>query len=336
MYKFVLTLLCSLTFLTLSSCAQARSQEGEEQTVPPENVPAATETGYAPQRQIRLITLAAPLTGGEWMPVKKRGLQKDYTAQDVLEMIADLKPTCLERYITGYHNPDRQVPVREGYPPMTVKEFLNASLQAAAPGCEIVPKLNLQWLGTENGRKLFWESAEKLYALDLVRPIRNINLDCWDHYCNEIHKTPEERHEMFSRLRSIGYEKIGMNFTGLYGVNDPDIDYGDFNIDKVNWVVKEAAVTRLRSYPNVKDIYLYIDYPGPMQAFMEKDPDEQARIYTEVIYPSQEALNIHFVYAIIQDFWCASEIVTSPDGPYGGKTMYDITKELLFKPYVNQ
>ena len=288
---------------------------------------------YVPQRQVRLIALAAPLKGGEWMPVKARGLQKDYTAQDVLEIIADLKPTCLERFITACPDPDRLVPVREGCPSMTTLEFLNAAILAGGEGCEIVPKLNLQWLGFEAGRKLFWESAARLYALSLVKPIRNVNLDCWDHYCKQIHTTPEERHEMFARLRAIGFEKIGVNFTGLTGVNDPEIDYADFNIDKNNWTVRKETVERLRSYPNIKDIYLYIDYPGPTRTFMQKDPDEQARIFYEEIYPSQEKYGIHYIYAIIQDFWCASEIRTSADGPYGGKTMYDITKELLDRPF---
>lgn len=297
-------------------------------------VSVAQDAGeYRPQKQIRLIALAAPLKGGEWMPVKARGLKKDYTAQDVLEIIRDLKPTCLERFITGYHDPGRLVPVREGFPPMTTLEFLNEAILAGDDGCEIVPKLNLQWLGYERGIKLFWESAEKLRTLNLVRPITNINLDCWDHYCNTIHTTPEERHAMFARLRELGYEKIGVNFTGLLGVNDPEIDYADFNINKNEWVVKPEAVARLRSYPNIKDIYLYIDYPGPTKMFMEKSPDEQARIFYDVIYPSQQQYNIHYVYAIIQDFWCAEEIQTSVEGPYQGKTMYDITKELLYKPY---
>jgi len=287
---------------------------------------------YVPQRQIRLIALAAPMNGGEWMATKARGLQKDYTAQDILEIIEDLKPDCLERFITAYHDADKLVPVREGCPPMTVLEFLNAAMRAGAPGCDIVPKLNLMWLASERGTRLFWDSAQKLYDMPLERPIRNINLDCWDHYCKDIHTTPEERHAMFRRLREIGYEEIGMNFTGLPSVNDPEIDYADFNISKQNWKVNVQTVKMLRSYPNIKDIYLYIDYPGPTIMFMELDPDERARIFYEEIFPYQRKYNIHYVYAIIQDFWCASEVSTTPDGPYHGKTMYDITKELLNRP----
>lgn len=290
---------------------------------------AGQAAGPAAERQVRIIALANPLGGGEWMPTMKRGLHKDYTAQDILEMIADLKPTCLERFITGYQDPDRLVPVREGCEPMTVLEFLNAAILAGGEGCHIVPKLNLQWLKSERGTELFWKSAQVLYDLPLVRPIRNINLDVWDHYCEAT--TPEERDEMFRRLREIGYEEIGVNMTGLYKVCHPEIDYADFNINKNTWEVNEQAVKTLSSFPNLKRLYMYIDYPGPMDAFRKNSPDRQAEIYFQNIYPQQKKMGFTFVYAVIQDSWNAVECVTSKEGPYRGKTIYDIIKELLDK-----
>lgn len=298
--------------------------------------PANAQTGMAQcgaksGRQVRLIALAEPFSSVHWMPAKRRGLSRDYTAQDILEMIAELKPDCLERFITGYQNPEDLVPVRKGCPPMTVLEFLNAAILAGGEGCHIVPKLNLQWLKSERGAAYFWKSAQALYDLPLVRPIRNINLDVWDHYCQEIHTTQEERDEMFRRLREIGYEEIGVNMTGLYRVNHPEIDYADFNINKTTWQVNESAIRTLRSFPNIKRLYMYIDYPGPMDAFRLNTPDRQAEIYTENIFPRQEELGFTFVYAVIQDSWDAHESVTSAEGPYKGKTMFEITKELLDK-----
>jgi hypothetical protein len=277
---------------------------------------------------IRLIALASPFAKPYWMRTQKRGLTKDYTAQDVIEMIEELKPDCLERFITGYHNPQDAVPVRDGYPPMTVLEFLNAAIMAGSENCHIVPKLNLRWLAW--GREdYFWEAAQALYDLPLVRPIRNINLDVWDIYCNEIHTTPEQRAAMFKRLRDIGYREIGVNMTGLYRVNDPQIDYADFNIDKSTWEVREDVVKTLRSYPNIKSLYLYIDYPGAMDAFRKNSPDRQAEIYYNNIFPKQREMGFTFVYAIIQDSWDANASVTGKEGAYGGKTMYEITRELI-------
>lgn len=298
----------------------------------PANAQTGTvQCGAKRERQVRLIALAEPFSSVHWMPAKRRGLSRDYTAQDILEMIAELKPDCLERFITGYQNPEDLVPVRKGCPPMTVLEFLNAAILAGGEGCHIVPKLNLQWLKSERGAAYFWKSAQALYDLPLVRPIRNINLDVWDHYCQEIHTTQEERDEMFRRLREIGYEEIGVNMTGLYRVNHPEIDYADFNINKTTWQVNESAIRTLRSFPNIKRLYMYIDYPGPMDAFRLNTPDRQAEIYTENIFPRQEELGFTFVYAVIQDSWDAHESVTSAEGPYKGKTMFEITKELLDK-----
>ena len=282
------------------------------------------------EKHIRLIALASPFSKPHWMPLKARGLHKDYTAQDILEMIEDLKPDCLERFITGYIDHEELVPVREGHPEMTVLEFLNAAILAGSEKCHIVPKLNLRWLAW--GREeYFWKSAQALYDLPLVRPIRNINLDVWDIYCNDVHTTPEQRAGLFKRLRDIGYEQIGVNMTGLYSVNEPQIDYADFNIDKNTWQVKSDVISLLNTYPNIQRLYLYIDYPGAMDAFRRNSPDRQAEIYYENIFPNQAKMGFTYVYAIIQDSWDASASVTSGDGPYKGKTMYDITKELLNK-----
>lgn len=254
-----------------------------------------------PERQIRLIALAKPFSNNNWMLSKQRGLTKDYTAQDVLEMIEELKPTCLERFITGFPNPNALVPVREGCEPMTVLEFLNKAIETGGESCHIVPKLNLQWLADEKSAEYFWEAAEKLYDLKLVRPIRNINLDVWDVYCKEIAPTPKDRSRLFKRLRRIGYEEIGVNMTGLYRVNDPQIDYADFNINKNGWTVEQSTLDKLKSYPNLNSSYLYIDYPAPMNAFYTNTPDRQAEIYYENIFPCQKQMGFVFVYPILQD-----------------------------------
>ncbi len=306
--------------LSCGISAQEKSRQN------PQATPQAKSTH---EKYIRLIALADPFNKDHWMPQRSRGVAKDYTAQDILEMIGELKPDCLERFITGYIDPDELVPVRKGYPKMTVLQFLNAAIEAGAEGCHIIPKLNLRWLSKPTGEAFFWKSAQALYDMPLKTPIRNVNLDVWDIYCTEIHTTEQQRDEMFARLRKIGFTQIGLNMTGNYKTNNAALDYADFNIDKENWIVNEKAIGTLRSYPNIKRLFMYIDYPGAMNAFREHTPDEQARIYTEVIYPGQAAHGYTFVYPIIQDTWDANAVATSKEGPYKGKTMYQITKELL-------
>lgn len=281
-----------------------------------------------PLKIIRMIVLADPYKQTHWMANKAHGLSKDYTAQDIIEMIEEIKPDWLERFVTGQQNPNDLVPVRAGHPPMTVLEFLNACILAGSERCQIVPKLNLEWFFW-NSEKLFWDSAQNLYDLPLVRPIRNINLDVWSTYTDRT--TEEERTAMFKRLREIGYTEIGMNYTGKININHPEIDYGDFTITKDEWKLNEFAVARLKSYPNLKYIHLYIDYPHPMEEFMQLPVDRQADIYCNEIYPKQFTMGYTYVYPIIQDAWDATEHYTLITGPYKGKSMYDITLELLNK-----
>ena len=324
-----------LLSLALSCAGGGRDRKDTTPTDLPDWMtnPGADANGFIPERQVRIIPLAKPMQGGgQWMANRANGLKKDYNAQDILEMVADLKPTTLERYFTGAQDMNKQVPVRAGYPPMTVKEFLNKSLEAAAPGCEIVPKLNLDWLANPKDSVFFWKCAEEIRTYDLIRPITNINLDCWDRYCKQTMTSEDGRNEMFKRLRKLGYTKIGVNMTG-YIRNNENIDYCDISINKETWRVQKESIEKCHSFPNIKNVYLYIDYPGMTETFMSKDPDEQARIYYEEIYPFQRKYNFNYVYAIIQDFFAPGEIRTSENGPYGGKTLYDISKELLFKPY---
>ena len=321
-----------LFLFVLLLCVACGNANDQQFSPPPPDTDEPDDQPDSPQEKplkiIRLIVLADPYKEDHWMANKAHGLQKDYTAQDIIEMIEELKPDCLERFVTGKQNPDDLVPVRAGSPPMTVLEFLNACVLAGSERCHIIPKLNLQWFAW-NSEQLFWESAQNLYDLDLVHPIRTINLDVWDVYCNEVHTTAEERAAMFQRLRDIGYTEIGVNFTGNINTNDPQIDYADFNINKEDWTVNEAALERIKSYENIKYLHMYIDYPNPMADFIKLPVDRQADIYCNEIYPKQVPLGFTYVYPIIQDSWDAHEHYTLYSGPYKGNSMYDITKELL-------
>ena len=186
--------------------------------------------------QIRLIPLASPLKApdrfGQWM-------HPEYTAEDILDMIEGLKPRVLERYLTGKQNMDAYVPVRVGSPRMTVKEFLNASLDAGAAGCIIIPKLNLTWIswGQED---YFWDAAENNYQLPLDRPIRIANLDNWRAFLEKHGK--EKAVELLQRLKDIGYELIGVNMAGGYREGYGYLSFADFLINSQTWEIPAQYV----------------------------------------------------------------------------------------------
>lgn len=272
---------------------------------------------------VRMITLALHANGehsktGRWM-------LNGYTAQDILKMIEELNPDCLERFITGKQEPNMLVPVAEGEAAMTVIDFLNAAVRAGSEKCIIIPKLNMKW-----GDEYFFEAAENLYNLPLEKPIRNINLDCWPDYW-KVHSEAEIKNRL-KRLKDIGYKVIGINMTGGYHHGYGYVDYMDFNIDKGNWTVKESILNTLKNDHDLKRYYMYIDYPEPMNTFLSSNTaDQQADIYTNNIHARQEELDFTFVYALLQDDWDATQLFTSPDGPYGGKSIYTVIKELIQK-----
>ena len=298
---------------------------------------AEPPTSGLPEKYIRMIVWADPYENytNRWMLTKAKypELGGDYTAQDLLEMIEEIKPDCLERFVTGTGaiESNHIVPVRAGYPPMNLAEFLQKAQEAGAPGCHIVPKLNLQWLVNNiddpMGNNLFWRSAQALYDLPLNPPIRMINLDVWDAYVSSF--TLTERDAMFKRLRDIGYEKIYVNYTGNSNANHEEVDGACFNINTTTWTINETTLNKLKGYKNLEKIFLYIDYPGAMEQFRANSPDRQADIYCNNIYPYQQTKGFTFVYALFQDGWDPHVVVTSPTGIYKGKTMYEISKELL-------
>lgn len=282
------------------------------------------ETVYMPDGiYVRMITLA--LHANKERTETGRWMLKDHTANDVLRRIEELKPDCLERFITGKQDPDLLVPVDKGEKPMTVVQFLNKAVEAGSDKCIIIPKLNLKW-----GEKRILESAQNLYDLPLKKPIRNINLDCWADIKGEW--SEGEIKSLLKKIKKIGYEIIGVNMTGGYHPGYGYIDYMDFNIDTKNWEVNKKALNKLKNEKELKKFYMYIDYPGAMDRFRaEHTTDEQADIYVNRIQPFEHKLGFTFVYPIFQDDWDATKEFTSKEGEYNGKSMFDLTKMLIEK-----
>lgn len=306
------------------------------------------------RRYVRIVALGDPGPSGDWagkwmLTTERRPeFARNYYAEDVLEWIEDLKPYCLERFISGYQGSTR-IPKRDGSY-MSVTEFLNKAILAGGEGCHICPKLDLTWLraapGTNNYRN-FWEGAQKLYDMDLVNPIRSISLDCWNNYkenlseqgLNDAQQAVVMK-EMFDGLRAIGFEEIGVNLTGAgnWGPASNVLDFVNFNINKDTWIPTLSDGTRNNKAINKNSnsdhdtFLLYIDYPGPYEAFVKNlTPDQMADVYTKNIWPQQEAQGFVFVYSLSNAEWDPFKHVTDPNGPYEGKNMYEITKECLFR-----
>jgi hypothetical protein len=308
-------------------------------------------------RYVRIVTTGSPGPSNDWASTwmlqrsRRPEFVRDYYAEDVLEWIEELKPDCLERFISGYPGPGTKIPKKDGgY--MPVADFLNAAILAGGEGCHICPKLDLQWLRGEpgsNSYRTFWEGAQLLYDMDLVVPIRSVSLDCWNAYreilVEQGHTTEGQQavvmKEMFDRLRAIGFQEIGVNLLGAtnWGPAPDVLDFVNFSIgDPENTGMPNLSNAirnnkAIKKSPASHDKYLlYIDYPGPVDRFVANHtPDQMADIYINTIWPEQQKQGFVYVYSLSNDGWDPFAHVTDPNGPYGGKNMYDITKECLLR-----
>jgi hypothetical protein len=78
----------------------------------------------------------------------------------------------------------------------------------------------------------------------------------------------------------------------------------------------------------VKNIQAAIDYPRAIAAFGRITPDQQADVI-ETISKEQKTLGYKFVFPIIYGGYDATTFVTSKDGPYHGKTVFDVILQCI-------
>jgi hypothetical protein len=244
-----------------------------------------------------------------------------YNAQQVLQMISDLKPDVLERFVTGAQNLSAPVPVAAGAPPMTAGEFLNASTKAC--NCYVIPRISLN----EYDKGTLFQTSESLLSLAIQPTMVYLSLDDWTPFVTT--HTPAQIEGMFQELYAQGWHGIGVNDCGGVHTTYGYATFADFCIDSSNWMPNGAALSTLKSEPSIKLYLLYIDFPQPMQKFMQLPVDEQASVLANNIGPAQSRQGFVFVYPIVQDFWDSNNQVTSASGPYHGETLYVLMKGLM-------
>ena len=203
-------------------------------------------------------TAGPPIPDGLYIRIRplsnrgdRRGLAHwdptDYNAQQILSIIADLKPCALERYTDGRLEPNALVPVAEGQAPMTVVEFLNASMRAGAPGCVITPRLSLD----EYDMGTLFDTAQSLYDFPIDPPMRILSLDNWSPFAPS--HTPQQIREMFLRLREQGWRRFAVNTVG--GIYDPQgfASIVEFGVKKQEGFAPDLKkLQELKSLPGVE------------------------------------------------------------------------------------
>ena len=239
--------------------------------------------------------------------------------QDVLNVIEELKPDVLDRFITDTP-PDvnTEVPMSSGAAPMKFGDYLDAAMKAGAPGCFLTPKMGLKGRTDD----FLLGAAQQLRDLPVTPRLDAMDLDTY--YSQG---TPEDHQQMLVKLKAMGWKYLGFNFAGGPKPASGLITYAEAGVSQTTWEVN------LKSFDDMKqegiNIHLaHIDYPNAIIAFKQLSPDRQADIIQH-ISQEQHQYGFTFIYPVIyaRKGYDATKEVTRSDGPYHGATVFQVIKE---------
>lgn len=242
---------------------------------------------------------------------------ENHTGADVLEMIRKLRPDMLNRFFTPRPSWTAMVPMGPGAPSIPIAEYLTRVEKVCGKHCVLTPKVPLN-------RDKIWtdeylnDSLKTTLAMPVTPPIRVLDLDNW-------FNQPGDYQAELQAFKDMGWEQLGFNFTGSGQVDMPTYGLASFGMAAIHpgdWQVATKQIELMRSQ-GVKNIMAAIDYPRPIKAFAQLPPDRQAEII-ETISHQQKAGGFRFIYPVIYGGYDASANVTTKDGPYHGKTVFDV------------
>ena len=239
--------------------------------------------------------------------------------QDVLNMIEELKPDVLDRFITGKPDLSIEIPMGPGTAPMKFVDYLNAAMKAGAPGCLLTPKDHLNDIWSDDYRM---EAAQALYNLPVTPRLKAMDLD--EYFT---HGTPEEHQQVLEKFKAMGWKDLGFNFAGGPKDGFGLISYAEAGVSKTTWEVNLNALDAMKE-AGIKTRLAHIDYPGAIVEFEKLSPDRQADIIQK-ISQEQHQYGYTFIYPILyqRKGYDATKEVTLRDGPYHGATVFQVIKE---------
>jgi hypothetical protein len=255
------------------------------------------------------------------VPVWGKGWQlKDRDGEDLLAMIRKVKPDVLERFVQFRPQPDMIVPMGEGAAPMQFIDYLEAAMQAGAPGAFITPKVHQNDIISDAERIA---QAQAWYDLPVKPRMRLLSLDV-----RPGHGTPDDRRRILETLKTQGWD-LGFNFAGggqeVFGLGT----YAQAAISKRTWEVSRKELADMDAQ-GIKIRLAHIDYPPGIIAFGKLPPDRQAEIILK-LSNDQHKYGFTFVYPVFygRQGYDSSRQVTRLDGPYRGATVLDVIAEAV-------
>lgn len=254
-----------------------------------------------------------------------------YTANQILSMISQLKPNVLERMTTDSIDANLQVPVCSGCAPMDYLQFLNNA--TAACGCYIIPRLNINTSVWESGA--FLSTAKEILQTPVNPSFTILSVDNWGTFCQENSCTCSLDQQIFQPLYQMGWRGVGvLNAAGPYFGTCGWSTYTAFDANGNTWTVNQNLLSSIQSDKTQQKILLYDpDFPGQAQKWLAQcNPTCDSPISAlQQAISQQSAMGYTYVYPVEQTFWDANQITTSSSGQYNGQTLFQI-----FENWMNQ
>jgi hypothetical protein len=275
---------------------------------------AGGESGERPTTLSRLIWV-------RMVPFWKKGWQlKDRDGQDLLDMIREVKPDVLERFVQFRPDPDMLVPMGKGVAPMKFVDYLDAAMKAEAPGGFMTPKVHQNDIISDQERL---EEAQAWRDLPVKPRMKLLSLDV-----RPGHGTPDDHKRMLEKFKAMGWE-LGFNFAGggqqVFGLGT----YAQAAVNKATWEVSRKELAQMTEQ-GIGTRLAHIDYPPGIIAFGKLTPDRQAEIILK-LSSDQHKDGFTFVYPVFygRQGYDSSKQVTTLDGPFKGATVLDVIAEAV-------
>jgi|EP01046_Picozoa_sp_COSAG06_P019440 hypothetical protein len=193
-----------------------------------------------------------------------------FTATQVLGLVEKLRPTQLERFVSGQQNMSAIVPVAQGGEPMTVREFLDGCQARLAPGGEITVRASLNQFccgrimcphcnvdpssccsPTPETTKAFLATTQELFnaGQELRTPWTTVGIDNWSGSC---HAQPAVVAQLLAAVRAQGWKHIAVNEVGAVCDSHKLADTAEFGIDKTALTTRGEVVPQWSALARIK------------------------------------------------------------------------------------
>ena len=262
------------------------------------------------RREIRLRTLT---DNSRWQP--------DYTAQQILAMVGDLKPTMLDRYISGYQNPNLPVPVCSGCPPMNIGQFLQSSEEVS--GAVIMARISLN----EYDAGTIFNTSQDLLNIPINPPIRILSLDDFGGFF--ANHSEAVISTMIQTLYAQGWYWIEMGgCADANNIPNGQTNYASACFRYPNWQIQPGSISSWTSHSSVLQMLATMDFPNDIPYLLAMNGNAQEAAIFSNVAGNQSVYDYSMIYFVMQGNW-DTNLVNITSGPYAGHTLYYEMKMLM-------